>query len=785
MLRISWRHVAFAALALCGSLQQAQAAEPPASPAQAAPTGESPPEFPPPTTPLGGSGAFPPPATPPAGSEAFPPPTRPLGGKQPGEICTEQDRTDALLKLQEQLIKADESTGEGHARGDRIRREIERMKSMKMGECVHTDLLTGPAPVERPPGWENSRLTGLTPLDAKLDQAEKKLSDEIAKCLPISIEEYESLADEAARELHAARIVAKTGTPINSEQLASNVRRSLALIKRAHEAVEARKCPPPPKTEKPTPPKIDLVKDLGLTPQESPPNQPPPQAAKDAGQGNAPTTVEQPPLPPAETVHQPGGDKEAPKSTSGAEQAGGEQARDYPSEWPGESFYRLNVDSVRNEIAKYGERAPLRYEIESLDYWYPKLKKYVEESEKGDFGYRVEEFKADMKLIETLYSDPALHYPLLQIYSESGIQIPDLYWHPSKTQEPTDKATGKSCDTPGAAGACTEPATIGETGGATETPVNPQIQQVYAMINEERAEAGLSPLKRNPALEQSAQVHANEMGAAHQLEHATREGRGAERETIGQGLPTETLLQIAERWTAEKKYFRSGMYPNVCFGLNGMSLAWSVCAHYTQMIWAITTEVGCAAARASGFIWLDCRFLPGGNKDDRPVGMASEALVREFSDYLKQHPSIRAADRQNYFDAYARQGAKTAPDPFSSTWTAADSIKLRKSLAGLFDEPASSATNALNLSTPAPEILWLSLASAAQENADDPWGLAVTYRPVPHLLPLGESQPLPGRAIDLPFGSSQGDVDTTVEPPVIAPANPFQLIYPPDEWVPM
>jgi hypothetical protein len=86
--------------------------------------------------------------------------------------------------------------------------------------------------------------------------------------------------------------------------------------------------------------------------------------------------------------------------------------------------------------------------------------------------------------------------------------------------------------------------------------IDPLIQPVYDMINRDRADVGLGPLERDPALEKGAQQHTYEMKDSDDLHHATREGRGDERENIGKGLPNETPLQVAERWSAEKKKFR-------------------------------------------------------------------------------------------------------------------------------------------------------------------------------------------------------------------------------------
>jgi hypothetical protein len=91
------------------------------------------------------------------------------------------------------------------------------------------------------------------------------------------------------------------------------------------------------------------------------------------------------------------------------------------------------------------------------------------------------------------------------------------------------------------------------------------------------------------------------------------------------------------------------MYPDVCYDYSG-PLEWYQCAHYTMMIWAVTTKFGCAWARGVlGYLWVDCRFSPGGNKDNRPVGPVGSDLAGIFKSFLDQHPDILAADRDAYF----------------------------------------------------------------------------------------------------------------------------------------
>ena len=66
---------------------------------------------------------------------------------------------------------------------------------------------------------------------------------------------------------------------------------------------------------------------------------------------------------------------------------------------------------------------------------------------------------------------------------------------------------------------------------------------------------------------------------------------------------------------SEKRFFHAGIYPNVC-----VSGDWQQCSHFSQAIWDSTTDIGCGFAVGSGFSWLVCRYSPGGNKDNYPVG---------------------------------------------------------------------------------------------------------------------------------------------------------------------
>lgn len=140
--------------------------------------------------------------------------------------------------------------------------------------------------------------------------------------------------------------------------------------------------------------------------------------------------------------------------------------------------------------------------------------------------------------------------------------------------------------------------------------------EILAAHNAERASVGAPPLRWNPLLASHAAEYARQLAHSGQLVHASREGRGVERENLSEGNPGWTTGQMINSWLAEKRFFHAGVFPNVCNG------EWSTCAHYSQMIWPTTTDIGCAEASGSAHTWLVCRYSPGGNKDGKPVGAA-------------------------------------------------------------------------------------------------------------------------------------------------------------------
>ena len=138
---------------------------------------------------------------------------------------------------------------------------------------------------------------------------------------------------------------------------------------------------------------------------------------------------------------------------------------------------------------------------------------------------------------------------------------------------------------------------------------------MLSLHNAERKAAGVPPLRWNLSLQQSAAEHAAELARTGQLTHAPREGRGMERENILDVPLGSSPARMLAMWTGERSNFFPGLFPNVARTGNWMDIA-----HYTQMIWPKTTDLGCAAVPGGRASWLVCRYSPGGNKDGKPVG---------------------------------------------------------------------------------------------------------------------------------------------------------------------
>jgi hypothetical protein len=145
--------------------------------------------------------------------------------------------------------------------------------------------------------------------------------------------------------------------------------------------------------------------------------------------------------------------------------------------------------------------------------------------------------------------------------------------------------------------------------------LDPFSTRLLVAQNRERALAGVGPLRWDPALAAAALSYGPTLAALGTLQHSPKESRPGQRENLWMGTAgAYSPEQMVATWSAERRFFRSGVFPAVSTTGN-----WLDVSHYTTMIWPTTTRVGCALYRTTQWDFLICRYSPPGNIDGQPV----------------------------------------------------------------------------------------------------------------------------------------------------------------------
>jgi hypothetical protein len=135
-------------------------------------------------------------------------------------------------------------------------------------------------------------------------------------------------------------------------------------------------------------------------------------------------------------------------------------------------------------------------------------------------------------------------------------------------------------------------------------------QRLLAAHNLERATLGLPVLRWNAELAAGAKLWADHLAQTGRFEHspntpgASPLGENIWGGTSGAYQP-ESMVGL---WIAEKRHFRAGVFPQ-----NSDTGRVQDVAHYTQVVWRDTGEVGCALSKGSQEDILVCRYSDPGN----------------------------------------------------------------------------------------------------------------------------------------------------------------------------
>lgn len=157
-------------------------------------------------------------------------------------------------------------------------------------------------------------------------------------------------------------------------------------------------------------------------------------------------------------------------------------------------------------------------------------------------------------------------------------------------------------------GALLGAAFLGLTGMQGRT--NDLDDRLLAGHNRERAELNLPQLAWNPQLAKSAHRWADHLAVTGKFEHSpNRPGKPLQGENIWGGtVGAYTPEAMVGLWTDEKSAFVYGIFPG-----NSTTGKVADVAHYTQMVWKNTREVGCAVARNAREEILVCHYAQPGN----------------------------------------------------------------------------------------------------------------------------------------------------------------------------
>lgn len=129
---------------------------------------------------------------------------------------------------------------------------------------------------------------------------------------------------------------------------------------------------------------------------------------------------------------------------------------------------------------------------------------------------------------------------------------------------------------------------------------------ILAEHNKYRAAVGVPPLTWSDDLAKGAQRWADTIAALDKLQHSRTAGVGENLAFLS--VSHANLPDMIRLWGQEKALFQQGTFPK-----NSTDGNWLSVAHYTQMVWRKTTQVGCGIGNNGKKDFLVCWYSPQGN----------------------------------------------------------------------------------------------------------------------------------------------------------------------------
>jgi hypothetical protein len=118
-----------------------------------------------------------------------------------------------------------------------------------------------------------------------------------------------------------------------------------------------------------------------------------------------------------------------------------------------------------------------------------------------------------------------------------------------------------------------------------------------------------TPMVWDVRLASDADAYAAELSRTGRWGHSPPERRVGQGENLWTGTRAAfNLASMVREWTDEKRFFRSGVFPNV-----SRSGSWHDVGHYTQIVWPTTIRVGCGLRSSRDWDYLVCRYANPGN----------------------------------------------------------------------------------------------------------------------------------------------------------------------------